>query len=289
MLRAPNSGDVAGSLEQSHSSFETPCGSYAHFKLTRYLLRVTRDSRYGDSMERVMYNTVLGAKPLQADGRTFYYADYNFKGRKVYSQHRWPCCSGTLPQVAADYRINTYFRDSRGLYVNLYIPSTLQWTQDDAQVVLTQNSTYPFDSVVQFDVKMSQAREFAMSFRIPEWAEGASISVNGRRVQTPTTPGSFASVHHPWNTGDRVELDLPMRMRIEPIDPQHPQTVALLFGPLVLFAITDAQPVLTRAELLAASRSDQQTWQIKTAGGPIQMLPFTAIDEQQYSTYLLLT
>ena len=92
-LRAPNSGDVAGSLKQSHSSFETPCGSYAHFKLTRYLLRVTRDSRYGDSMERVMYNTVLGAKPLQADGRAFYYADYNFKGRKVYSQHRWPCRS----------------------------------------------------------------------------------------------------------------------------------------------------------------------------------------------------
>jgi DUF1680 family protein len=287
-LRAPNSGDVAVSLKRSHSSFETPCGSYAHFKLTRYLLRVTRDSRYGDSMERVMYNTVLGAKPLQADGRAFYYADYNFKGRKVYSQHRWPCCSGTLPQVAADYRINTYFRDPRGLYVNLYIPSTLQWTQDGGQVVLTQKSTYPFDSVVQFDVKMSQVREFAMSFRIPEWAEGASISVNGRRVQTPMTPGSFASVRRPWNTGDRVELDLPMTMRIEPIDPRHRQTVALLFGPLVLFAITDAQPVLTRAELLAASRSDQQTWQIKTAGGPIQMLPFTAIDEQQYSTYLLL-
>jgi DUF1680 family protein len=288
LLGAPNSGDVADSLKQSHSSFETPCGSYAHFKLTRYLLRVTRDPRYGDSMERVMYNTVLGAKPLQADGRTFYYADYNFKGRKVYSPHRWPCCSGTLPQVAADYRINTYFRDSRGLYVNLYIPSTLQWTQDGAQVVLTQKSTYPFDSVVQFDVKVSQVREFAMSFRIPEWAEGASISVNGRRVQTAVTPGSFAPVHRQWSAGDRVELDLPMTMRIESIDPQHPQTVALLFGPLVLFAITDAQPVLTRRELLAASRSDQQTWQIKTASGPIKMLPFTAIDDEQYSTYLLL-
>jgi DUF1680 family protein len=98
---------------------------------------------------------------------------------------------------------------------------------------------------------------------------------------------SFASAHHPWNTGDRVELDLPMTMRIEPIDPQHPQTVAVLFGPLV-FAIRDAQPILTRAELLTASRSDQQTWQIKTASGPIKMLPFTAIDEEQYSTYLLL-
>jgi len=61
-LRAPGSADVAASLAGTHSSFETPCGSYAHFKLTRYLLRVTRDSKYGDSMERVMYNTVAPAR-----------------------------------------------------------------------------------------------------------------------------------------------------------------------------------------------------------------------------------
>ncbi|HKM48447.1 MAG TPA: beta-L-arabinofuranosidase domain-containing protein [Terriglobales bacterium] len=87
-LCAPDSADVYASLSNSHASFETPCGSYAHFKLTRYLLRVTRDSRYGDSMERMMYNTVLGAKPLQADGRTFYYSDYNFKGHKFYRDNQ---------------------------------------------------------------------------------------------------------------------------------------------------------------------------------------------------------
>lgn len=70
-LRAPGSPDVCASLDHTHNSFETPCGSYAHFKLTRYLMRVTRDSKYGDSMERVMYNTVLGAKPLMADGEPF--------------------------------------------------------------------------------------------------------------------------------------------------------------------------------------------------------------------------
>jgi hypothetical protein len=288
-LRAPGSGEVAASLTNSHSSFETPCGSYAHFKLTRYLLRVTRESRYGDSMERVMYNTVLGAKPLMADGRTFYYSDYNFKGRKVYSEHGWACCSGTLPQVAADYRINAYFRDPRGIYVNLYIPSTLRWTQDNAQIALTQQSAYPFDSVVQFEVKTSHAKDFSMSFRIPEWAEGASISVNGRGVPTPIIPGRFASVHREWKSGDRVELNLPMTTRVEPIDPQHSKTVALMFGPLVLFAIMDSQPVLTRAELLAAKKVDQQTWQIKTAGGSVKMLPFTAINDEHYSTYLLVT
>ena len=289
-LRAPESADVYASLTYSHSSFETPCGSYAHFKLTRYLLRVTRDSRYGDSMERVMYNTVLGAKPLQADGRTFYYSDYNFKGHKLYrdNQH-WACCSGTLPQVAADYRINTYFRDSLGVFVNLYIPSTLRWIQDGAEVALTQKGRYPFDSVVRFDVKSSRAREFTLSFRIPAWASGASISVNGRRVQAPATPGSFAAIHRQWRTGDRVELDLPMTMRLEAVDPQHPQTVALVFGPLVLFAITDTQPALTRAELLGAKRMDERSWQVRTDGAPIKMLPFTDIGEEQYSTYLRVT
>ena len=289
-LRAPNSPDVADSLNETHASFETPCGSYAHFKLTRYLLRVTRESRYGDSMERVMYNTVLGAKPLQADGRTFYYSDYNFKGHKFYrdNQH-WACCSGTLPQVAADYRINTYFRDARGVCVNLYIPSTLRWTQDGADVALIQESRYPFESTVQFDVKISKATEFTLSFRIPAWVKGASISVNGRRVLNPASPGRFVAIHRQWSTGDRLELDMPMTMRLEPVDPQHPETVALLFGPLVLFAVTDAQPAVTRADLLAAKRVDRRTWQVKTDGAPIKMLPFTDIDEEQYSTYLRVT
>jgi DUF1680 family protein len=290
ILCAPDSEDVYASLTESHNSFETPCGSYAHFKLTRQLLRVTRDSRYGDSMERVMYNTVLGAKPLMADGRTFYYSDYNFEGKKVYSKtQHWACCSGTLPQVATDYRINSYFRDSQGVWVNLYIPSTLRWTQDGAQVALTQKSSYPFESTVQFDVKTTRRRDFTLSFRIPAWAGGASISINGRQVQGPAAPGSFAAIHRQWSDGDRVELDMPMTTRLEPVDPQHPQIVALVFGPLVLFAMTDNQPSLTGANLLAAKRMNQRNWQVKTERAPIRMLPFIEIGEEQYSTYLRVT
>jgi uncharacterized protein len=286
-LRAPDSPDVAASLTDSHSSFETPCGSYAHFKLTRYLLRVTRDARYGDSMERVMYNTVLGAKPLMADGRTFYYSDYNFRGHKVYSKNQhWACCSGTLPQVAADYRINTYFRDSEGVWVNLYIPSALRFTQDGARVVLTQQSQYPFDNLVRFDIETSKATNFTVSFRIPAWSDGASISINGRPERATVTPGRFVVIRREWRTGDRVELDLPMTTRLEPIDPRHPQTVGLLFGPLVLFAVTDDLPTLTRTDLLAAKRLGSRSWQVKAAGGAIKMLPFTDIREEQYSTYL---
>jgi DUF1680 family protein len=285
-LRVPESGDMAASLTNTHSSFETPCGSYAHFKLTRYLLRVTRDSRYGDSMERVMYNTVLGAKPLLADGSAFYYSDCNFHGRKVYHNARWPCCSGTLPQVAADYRINAYFRDSNGLYVNLYLPSTLRWTQDGSQLSLTQKSDYPLEGELSLELTASKSTEFSIHLRIPAWAQGASIAVNGKRVPGSYHPGKFAELHRVWKNSDRIEVEFPMPLRLESIDARHPQTVALLRGPLVLFAITDAPPVVSVQQLLAAKRTRPQTWQVQTSSGAISMLPFTAIAEQEYSTYL---
>jgi DUF1680 family protein len=284
-LRAPGSPEIFKSLSGSHASFETPCGSYAHFKLTRYLLRVTRDSRYGDSMERVMYNTVLGSLPLEADGRTYYYSDYNFKGRKVYHKERWACCSGTLPQVAADYRINTYFRDGRGVYVNLYIPSTLKWSQDGTRVQLAQKGEYPYDSHVEFEVKTSKHVEFALNLRIPSWAEGASVAVNRKREAA--SAGSFVRVRREWKDGDRIELELPLMARLEAIDAQHPETVALVVGPVVLFAVTDSeQPAVTRAQLLAVKKMDSGQWHVTTSSGIVKLVAFTEIQDQPYTTYL---
>jgi hypothetical protein len=287
LLRAPDSDDVKASLSNSHHSFETPCGAYAHFKLTRYLLRVTRNSRYGDSMERVMYNTILGAKPLEADGRTFYYSDYNFQARKDYSDHRWPCCSGTMTQVAADYGINAYLREPRGVFVNLYIPSTVRWVQDGARVSLRQQGAYPFESHIAFAVDTSRRSEFRLNFRIPAWVEGASLSVNGKRVAEPVLPGTFATVRRKWKSGDRVDLELPLRNRLEAIDARHADTVALLCGPLVLFAIGETAAAVTLEQLLAAKKAGARNWQAATAAGPLELLPFTEISDQAYSTYVV--
>jgi len=289
-LRAPGSNDVYNSLTNTHSSFETPCGSYAHFKLTRYLLRVTRDSRYGDSMERTMYNTVLGAKPLQENGENFYYADYNFNAQRVYKQARWACCSGTLPQVAADYRINTYLRAPNAVYVNLYIPSTLRWNESSSALSLTQEGEYPFEDRISFSVTASQPADTTIHFRIPAWAEGASIEVNGTRQKGLAVPGQFASIRREWRTGDRVELELPLKMRLEPIDAQHADTVALLRGPLVLMAVKQEQasplPKVTRDQLLAVRRVSEREWQAASASGPVTMLPFTWLGSRPYTTYL---
>ncbi len=122
-----------------------------------------------------------------------------------------------------------------------------------------------------------------MNLRIPAWAEGASVAVNGKRE--PASAGSFARVQREWKNGDRIELDLPLTARLEAIDAQHPETVALLVGPVVLFAVTDSQPAVTRPQLLAAKKTGAQSWHVETAGGSMKMLPFSVIRDEQYTTY----
>ncbi len=256
----PGSGQLGEGLNSEHASFETPCGAYAHFKITRYLLRITRDSRYGDSMERVMYNTVAGAKPIQPDGSAFYYSDYAYKASKRYFGAKWPCCSGTLPQIAADYRISAYFRDPAGVYVNLYVPSTLSWNDKGAEYSLTQITDYPYDSHIRIDLSASRPAEFSIFLRIPEWARGASLTVNGMRDSLKLTPGSFAEIRRLWKSSDRIELDLPLVSRLEAVDAQHPDTVALVNGPLVLMAVRgsafeQAQSQLSRGTLLSSRQT----------------------------------
>ena len=302
LLQAPGSGTVYASLARSHNSFETPCGSYAHMKLTRYLLRCTRDGRYGDSMERVMYNAVLGAMPLQPDGHAFYYSDYHSSppkdiasdsakgalgaaGKRVYSTHRWPCCSGTLPQVVADYWINGYFHEPGAVWVNLYLPSILRWSEGETKVEMELEGTYPETPEVRLRIKASHTVSFALKMRIPAWAEGASLEVNGKPVRLAVVAG-FATVRRKWRTGDTVELQLPMKPRFEVLDEAHPDTVGVLFGPRVLFALASEPVVASKAHVLEIQRAGSGEWTLQSANGPVKMVPFTSVGDEPYLTYI---
>ncbi len=294
-LRKPGYNDVADSLTNTHNSFETPCGSYAHMKLTRYLLRATRDGHYGDSMERVLWNTVLGSLPLQSDGKSFYYADYNVAAKRIYSVHRWPCCAGTLPQVAADYGINGYLQEPGAVWVNLYQASELRWSEGGSAVQLEQTGAYPDDGLVRLDVSVSQPVRFAMQLRIPRWAgEGATLRVNGRAAPVVVRRG-FAAVERTWRTGDTVELNLPMQLRIEAMPSNggmmQLSTLALLYGPRVLFALrapTDSGPLEVDSKaLLNAERTGPRAWRVRLPNGTTrEMVPWTEIGLREYSTYV---
>jgi uncharacterized protein len=289
LFRKPGSGEMGESLKRTHFSFETPCGSYGHFKIARYLLRVTRDSRYGDSMEQVLLNTILGAKALKEDGRAFYYSDYNhIFANKGYYKDKWPCCSGTFPQITADYGISSYFRDADGIYVNLYVPSRVTWTRGSARVTLTQHTNYPYEPISQIAFSTSRPEQFTVRLRIPAWSGGKTmVAVNGRRVDGPLTPGTFAAITRTWNDGDRIEIEFEMPARLGAVDPQHPDVVAPLLGPLALFALGRPASPLRRSWLLAAAQTAKgsSTWRAETDTEPLVFKSFPAIEDEQYRLY----
>ena len=283
----PDTDELADSLTKTHSSFETPCGAYGHFKITRYLMRVTGDSRYGDSMETILYNTILGARPIRPDGVSFYYADYNRDAKKVDYEQKWPCCSGTFPQLTADYGISSYLRSAHGINVNLYVPSRVTWRQGSARVSLTQQTQYPSNSDVSMHVALSHPERFTIALRVPPWAGiKTSVTVNGKPAEVMLTPGTWANIDRVWKDGDRVELSLDMTLRLAPLDDHHPQLVALLCGPVALFAIESIPSTISKAQLLAAQRiGNSSAWEVATNDGKVSMLPYPDIKDETYRLY----
>jgi DUF1680 family protein len=285
----PGKGLLAASLGTTRSSFETPCGAYGQFKITRYLLRVTRDSRYGDSMEQVLYNTVAGAKPILADGTSFYYSDYNSDAaKKVYYKDKWPCCSGTFPQLTADYGISSYYPAKEGIYVNLFLPSRVTWQQNGARCTLTQQTKYPTSNTTQFQLDLERAETFTICVRVPAWADAKTrISVNGKKVEGDLVAGKFFALPRTWKNGDRVEFEIGMPLSLQAVDAENPQIVALRRGPLALFGVGNLPAKFSRAQLLAASAASQSSedWLVQGDAAKITFRPFTAIGDETYRLY----
>lgn len=301
----PGKGQLGASLNSTHRSFETPCGAYAHFKVMRYLLTLTGDAKYGDSMEQVLYNTVLGAQPIEEAGWSFYYSDYGHGGHKTDRRvvagspwpwdhdGRWPCCSGTLPQIAADYTISTYFRNQSGVFVNLYVPSRLRWAVTGSSLcTLTQQTKYPTENLITMSVECPAEASFALRFRIPQWAgPNSTLAVNGKKVNGRLQPGTFHEVRRTWGRNDLVELELDQRTTTKPVDQQTPDQVAIVRGPQVLFAVSGEQPQLQRSDIekLQLARASNHDWTAQTQNGSLLLRPFYDIDNETYQTYLKVT
>ena len=286
---APHAGELGASLRTTHDHFETPCCFYAHAKLARYLLRFTADARYGDGLERVLYNTILGALDPDDDGGYFYYSNYSAGARKDYYHRKWPCCAGTLLQSVADYPLNVYFHDAGGIYVNLYAASEVQWRGPDVAVKLSQRTAYPESDRIEIRVEPSTTAEFAVRLRIPGWLDGpAHIGVNGKAVPVDARRGTFATVRRRWRSGDTIDVVLPFSFRTVPIDDRNPDVFALMRGPVMLTAVDPPPQLSANSEALrhmVPVEGQPLEFECRTAAGMLRMRPFYQVRREPYSTY----
>jgi len=234
-------GSLGRSLEQENNTFETPCGAWSIFKLGSYLMQFTGEARYGDWIEKLVYNGIGAALPMAPEGKTFYYSDYRLgppeplaSARKVYYWDPYPCCSGTYIQSVADYHNIIYFKDTAGLYVNLFVPSEVTWNHGGTEIKVTQETGYPESATTSLTVQAPNSAAFELRLRVPGWSEGTSVQINGHKTDVVCQPGTWATIRRTWQAGDQVSLQIPMRLRLVPIDAQHPGRLALIYGPVVL-------------------------------------------------------
>ncbi|MBV1853216.1 glycoside hydrolase family 127 protein [Catellatospora tritici] len=271
--------------ELSDSTCEC-CNVYNMLKLSRQLF-FTNPNRadYMDYYEKALYNQLLGAQnPNSTHGFHSYYIPLRAGGIKTYSNDydNFTCCHGTGMETNTKYADSIYFFSGDSLYVNLFIASQLNWAAKG--ITVRQDTTFP--EAASSKLTITGSGTFTLKVRVPAWATGATVKVNGT-TQTGVTAGSYTSINRVWASGDVVDISLPMALTREST-PDSSTTQAVKYGPIVLagaYGTTNltALPTLTPSSLAATSTPLQFTATAST--GAVTLFPFYKMHGQRYTVY----
>ncbi|MFZ0827761.1 MAG: beta-L-arabinofuranosidase domain-containing protein [Verrucomicrobiia bacterium] len=295
-----------------HLSAETAetCNTYNLLKLTRHIFEWSPDAGTMDFYERALYNDILASQDPQ-QGMFVYLMSLKPGHFKTYStpENSFWCCVGTGMENHAKYGDTIYFHGDNSLFVNLFIPSELSWPEKN--LVVRQETKFPESDTTRLDFQAPTPTQLALKIRWPAWAEKLSVRVNGRKQKISGAPGCYVSLDRKWQNGDRVEIQLPMKLHTEPL-PGASNIVAILYGPMVLAGNlgTNGMPnPYARDQLDLTKIPDPQApvfvgdpktflkkikptgeplvFQTKNLGQPddVTLLPFYRANHERYSVY----
>ncbi|MBB4126114.1 hypothetical protein GGR77_001404 [Xanthomonas translucens] len=216
------------------------CNSYNMLKLTRHLYQWTPQARYFDYYERTLHNHTMAAQH-PATGMFTYMTPMISGGERGFSDKfdSFWCCVGSGMEAHAQFGDSIYWQDAASLYVNLYIPSTLDWPERD--LALELDSGVPDNGKVRLQLRRAGARTpRRLLLRLPAWCQGGyALRVNGK-AQRGTSADGYLALERQWRSGDVIELELAMPLRLEHAAGDA-DTVVVMRGPLALAA--DLGPV----------------------------------------------
>jgi uncharacterized protein len=211
------------------------CNTYNMLKLTEHVFGWAPQVEYTDFYERALYNDILASQEPKK-GMFTYFMSLEPGLFKTYStpyDSFW-CCVGTGMENHTKYGEAIYFHGADNLYVNLFIPSALDWREKGFK--LEQRTDYPKSGRTVLTVMSQPKGRVTLAVRCPAWAAGpVAFELNGKRLDTPGTPGTYAAINRDWKKGDRLGISIPMAVRTE-ATPDNPDKVAFLYGPVVLAA-----------------------------------------------------
>ena len=195
---------------------------------SRFRDNMTRDSVW---MTSIATNRLLHS--FRNNAGVAYFLPLLSGSHKVYStrENSFWCCVGSGFENHAKYGEAIYYHNDQGIYVNLFIPSEVNWRAKG--ITLHQETSFPAEENTALTIQTDKPVTTTIYLRYPSWSKNVKVNVNGKKVSVKQKPGSYIAVTRQWKDGDRIEANYPMSLQLE-TTPDNPQKGALLYGPLVL-------------------------------------------------------
>ncbi|MDA8686402.1 glycoside hydrolase family 127 protein [Robiginitalea sp.] len=212
------------------------CATYNMLKLSADLFMYQPQGEIMDYYERGLYNHILASVAEDSPANT-YHVPLGPGSEKQFGNPDmtgFTCCNGTALESNTKFQNSIYYnrRDDSALYVNLFIPSTLEWEERGVKII--QSTAFPNEGHTQLEIHGSG--DFDLMFRVPGWAtSGIQVAINGHPLAGDFTPGTYANLGNSWKNGDIISITLPMEFRLEPLM-DNPNIASLFYGPILLAA-----------------------------------------------------
>ncbi|MEH6407223.1 MAG: beta-L-arabinofuranosidase domain-containing protein [Leeuwenhoekiella sp.] len=265
------------------------CATYNMLKLTRNLFLYDQQVDFMDYYEQGLYNDILASVAEDSPANT-YHIPLNPGSVKSFGNPNmtgFTCCNGTALESSTKLQNSIYFRsaDNDVLYVNLYVPSTLNWKERD--ITVEQSTSFPYNDKTQLTIK--GGGKFDLNVRVPGWAKsGFFVKINGKEQTVAAEPGNYLTLNRKWKDGDIVELRMPFSFYLDPVMDQ-PNIASLFYGP-VLLAAQEPEPrtdwrkmTLDAGDISKSIKGDPETLRFTVDG--IAFKPFFETYDR-HSVYL---
>lgn len=285
-------------LDLSANTSET-CNTYNMLKLTDYLYRWEPSVKYMDYYEKALYNHILASQNPETGMLCYYVALASGTEKKFSTPYDsfW-CCVGTGIENHAKYGESIYYKgNDGGLFVNLFIPSELNWKEKG--VTIRQETNYPKSDKILLKISSENPKKFPVHIRYPGWAtKGISIKINGESFKTEASPGSYVSLNRLWNNEDKIEISIPMEIHKKGLAGSANKS-ALMYGPVLLSAglgkeelrsleipvlLAEGMPV---KEWVEPMENKDLAFQTAGTGRPkdLKLIPFYEMYDQKHIVY----
>jgi hypothetical protein len=263
------------------------CVTHNTQNLTSTLFTWSADPEYAKAYIGTFYNSVLALQSARS-GKVVYHLPLGSPRTKKYlKENDFRCCNGSSIGAFAQLNSGIYYHNDSTIWVNLYVPSKVNWKERGIEIVQTGN--FPADPSIEFTISAERKSLLNLKLLVTSWAQNTEVFVNNEKKNIKIIPGSFISLNREWKNKDKVKLVFHYEFYIKTM-PDDKNVIALFYGP-VLFAFE------CKSELILKGNKDDilnninvldkegNTFSLVNDGKEYLLRPLYNIEDQSYGVY----